>query len=231
MNPLSAVQILGRIVGNPDELDFLGTCSAFRQQSSVLTAAHCIGKLRKEELATISLGRRGLLVRPVIEIIKHPNADIAVLQLAEDESDVSEPFWDCVGNFHLGEDFVAYGFPEDIFGEDVRKPTPRLFKGSFQRFMQHESFMGYHYLAGELSIGCPAGLSGGPLFRPGAPQMLTGIVVENLESTTLLHSVEEIQKDGVIVRVRNQRVISYGVALMLEPIKPWLDIVVPNERD
>jgi len=40
-----------------------------------------------------------------------------------------------------------------VFGPDSRVPRPRLFKGHFQRFLEHRSFAGYRYAAGELSIG------------------------------------------------------------------------------
>src|SRR5436305_455579 len=83
----------------------------------------------------------------------------AVLLTVGEESDQITPFWGAVATHGLGEDFVAYGYPESIFGSDARQPTPRLFKGHYQRFLHYRSFMGYHYDAGELSIGVPAGLS------------------------------------------------------------------------
>jgi hypothetical protein len=43
-----------------------------------------------------------------------------------------------------------------------------------------------------MSIPAPAGLSGGPLFRPGAPPMVTALVTENLQSTTFLDQIETI---------------------------------------
>lgn len=112
------------------------------------------------------------------------------------EKDLVEPFWGCVGNYSLGEEFFAFGFPEDSLGPNQGHPTARLFKGHFQRFMQYKSHMGYAYFAGELSTPCPGGLSGGPLFRPDAPEMLTGLVAENIEAATLLNSREVVQANS-----------------------------------
>jgi hypothetical protein len=35
-----------------------------------------------------------------------------------------------VSNYALGEDFMAYGYPEDVYGPDPQRATPRLFKGT-----------------------------------------------------------------------------------------------------
>ena len=58
--------------------------------------------------------------------------------------------------------------------------------------------------------------------------MLTGLVTENLESTTFLHSVEEVQEDGKILREHYQNVINYGVCLMLDSVRDWLDAYIPK---
>jgi trypsin-like peptidase len=232
MNPLAAVRLLLHI-DQQEDLSFLGTCFAFRHPHYLLTAAHCVGELTETGLAVASpadIEGSSLLVNRVQvsqSIIKHPTADVAIVTVAEANADPAEAFWDCVSNYSLGEDFFAFGFPENVFGEHSRQPTPRLFKGYFQRFMEYQSYIGYKYKAGELNIPCPGGLSGGPLFRPGAPVMLTGLVTENHESTTFLHSVEEVLKDGNVIREHYQNVINYGVCLMLDSVKDWLDEHIP----
>jgi hypothetical protein len=228
-NPLTAVQILGRIAGDPNKLETLGSCFAFRHQNNILTAAHCVGSLAAHEMAVVGPGNNDLIVRLVQDVHRHPSADVALLRLESNNNDTSQPFLDCVGNFSLGEDFVAYGFPEDVFGKTARKPVPRLFKGYFQRFMPYKSHMGFEYLAGELNIGCPAGLSGGPLFRFGTTAMLMGLVTENHESTTVLHS-EEVQTEGRETHILYRSVINYGICVMLDPLRPWLDSLVPPKQ-
>jgi hypothetical protein len=88
--------------------------------------------------------------------------------------------------------------------------------------------MGYRYTALELDFACPAGLSGGPVFRPGAPQMVIGLATENFESTTYLDAVEETTHRGETRRTQYQRVLSYGVAVALESVEDWLDEHLPS---
>jgi hypothetical protein len=203
----------------------LGTCFAFRSARHFVTAAHCVGDLRADRLVVVVPQVTGPI--RVTSVERHPSADVAILTLDE-EPDGVEPFWSAVSNYGLGEDFLAFGFPESIFGPDARQPTPRLFKGSYQRFFDHESHMGYEYFAGELSIGCPAGLSGGPLFRPDAQVIVTGMATENMESTTVLESVEEVVQDGAKTEKRYRKVITYGVALMLDRVSDWFDAHLPE---
>ncbi len=221
MNPINATGLLlNKKTGKP-----LGTCFAFRQPTHFLTAAHCVGNLRAEDIAIAckaSLEEVCLIQR----IEKHPRADLALLVLSSAKEGI-EPFWDCVGNFMLGEEFFAYGFPADDIGVEAGNIVERLFKGYFQRFFRYKSFLGYEYLAGELNISCPAGLSGGPMFRPGAFPMLTGLVVENIESATILDSVIEIQDNGTRYKEEQKKVINYGICVMLDPIKEWLDSMIP----
>lgn len=225
LNPLISVGALFHM--REERASFLGTCFPFRDENHFLTAAHCVGQLTAREIAIgipVNLDAGPV---EVSEILRHPCADIAVLRTPKVAEGAVTPFWNYVGNYTYGEEFMSFGYPEDIFGPDARHPTARLFRGHIQRILDHQSHLGYKYVAGELNIGCPAGLSGGPVFRPGAPVMLIGIVTENLESMTMLHSVEEIQKDGSLTRERFHNVISYGVALLLDQVAEWLESMVP----
>jgi Trypsin-like peptidase domain len=205
---------------------FLGTCFAFRHRNYFLTADHCV---RDRKIAALSVAHpfEGVFTR-IATIHSHPTADLAVVTLANQGKDKTEPFLDLAANYGLGEEFVAYGFPEDTIGPNEGQPTARLFRGYYQRFMEHKSHMGYAYVAGELSMPCPGGLSGGPLFRPGAPKMITGLVTENLEATTLLDSEESTLHDGTQVHEHYRRVINYGVALMLAELADWINQYVPT---
>ena len=225
LNPLISVGAFFHM--REDGASFLGTCFPFRDENHFLTAAHCVGKLSPSAVAIgIPVDVHAGPIE-VSEILLHPTADIAVLRTPKVAEGAVTPFWDYVSNYTYGEEFLSFGHPEDIFGPSARQPTARLFRGHFQRILEHNSHLGYAYVAAELNIGCPAGLSGGPVFRPGATVMLTGIVTENLESMTMLHSVEEIQQDGAIVRERYHNVINYGVALLLDRVGDWLNGIVP----
>jgi Trypsin-like peptidase domain len=248
MPPFNPIQAVATIWGREieDSPVFLGSCFAFRSQRAFLTAAHCVGDVKSSQLAVVNVGEnRKVIWRPVSNVERHPSADIAVIRtlpmtdaerevIGERESsteDRTEPFWRHVSNYGIGEDFHAFGFPENIFGDEQRAPTPRLFKGHFQRFMEYESrHLPYQYFAAEMSIPAPAGLSGGPLFRPGAPPMVTALVTENLQSTTFLDQIETIVSGNATHVTKYEQVISYGVALMLDRVADWLDDHAPDER-
>jgi hypothetical protein len=178
-----------------------------------VTASHCVGKLGAADVGVLLPGLSATIRAE--RLIRHGSADICIVRLPNFDREPAEPFWGVVGNYTLGEEFHAFGWPEEILGDT--RPTPRLFTGHFQRFIpKHRSHLGFRYRAGELSIPCPGGLSGGPLFRPEAPQMLTGMVTENLEAWTLLDSVEEVQDNGRLYKLESRRVLTYGLALMLD---------------
>jgi hypothetical protein len=224
-NPLYAVALLLHQQGDREPA-FLGTCFAYRQPHYFLTAAHCVGTLKPGDLGIYSPFPFAREWQPkAVEV--HPEADIAVIRVAEGGATIV-PFRDHVANYGFGDDFAAFGFPESIFGPEDRQPTPRLFRGHYQSVMYYVSPFGYHYSAGELSIPAPAGLSGGPLFRPTAPMMLTGMVTENLDSTTYLEAVEEVQTERRVTKTQYQRVVQYGVGVMLARIEEWLDKHAPR---
>lgn len=224
MNPLNAVGLVFE-ERESSPMAFLGSCFAYQQRTHFLTAAHVIRDKPVERLVVLS-PQEGVFC-PLREVHIHPNADAAVLVLKSSGREIVEPFWGCVGNYALGEEYFAYGFPEDYRGPNQGQPTARLFRGHFQRFMQHKSHMGYSYVAGELSTPCPGGLSGGPLFRPGAPVMITGLVAENIEAATFLDEQEVVLVDGSVVNEHYRRVINYGVAVMLNVIEDWINEHVP----
>jgi hypothetical protein len=79
-----------------------------------------------------------------------------------------------------------------------------------------------------LSIPAPRGLSGGLIFWPDAQYVLNGVVTENIESKTAVEEHEEETKPGEKRTLRVERVISYGVAVVLHPLSDWLDPQVPT---
>lgn len=174
---------------------------------------------------------------PVDRIARHPTADIAMLFLQGEDarSEAGYPtlaFWDGVGNWSLGEEFLAYGYPSEGPTEGAsNSPVARLFRGYFQRFMHFETPGGFQYLGGEMSIPAPGGLSGGPLFRPGAHTMVTGLVATNRDSYAVTDSIDEVDDAGKRFRLESRKVVSYGVAVMLSGVADWLNDTGPQRPD
>jgi hypothetical protein len=223
-NPIASVAALFH---NREPVAFLGTCFPFREPTCFLTAAHCIGALPASELVV------GLPINfemgplPVLSAERHPKADIALLRIAHAPDGQVSPFWNHASNYTYGEAFAAFGYPEDTFGPQPGVPVARLFRGHIQRVLHYASPLGYEYDSAELSIGSPAGLSGGPVFRPDAPVVVIGLVTENLQSTTYLEAIEEVQENGAVYRREYQSVINYGMAVLLDRVGDWLDERVP----
>jgi hypothetical protein len=61
--------------------------------------------------------------------------------------------------------------------------------------MPYVSPAGYRFLAGEMSIAAPIGLSGGPLFRPSVHQMVFGLAAGSLATYSDVDRIVEV-KDG-----------------------------------
>jgi hypothetical protein len=218
-NPLHAV---GQLFEARGQGTTLGSCFAFRKTPFFLTAAHVVVDRPPAQLA-ILMPKYNERYLEVERVTVHPEADVAVLRVDESKHgplDLVDPFWNTLTNWNMGEDFMAYGYPD--------APAPRLFKGHFMRFMDHTSYLGYRYLAGEISIPVPTGLSGGPLFRPGAHSMVTALVTENLTSHLVEDSTESLEENGSRTRTEVRRVVSYGVVVMLSAIAEWLDFEIPG---
>lgn len=230
-DPLEAVGLVVPASSNPVASSFFGTCFRFRHERIALTAAHVVPQAEDLVLVFPRSGRRQI----VETVIRHPTADVAVL-ISEPQASDSEDgypqaaFWDRVANWGLGEEFLTYGYPSEGPTTQPDTTQPRLFVGYYQRFFQATMPGNYRYLAGEMSIPALAGMSGSPLFRRGAPQMVTGLVTSSVESYTITDSVEEVTRAGERLRVEARKVISFGVGLMLSDATDWLHAAVPPRR-
>lgn len=220
VNPLRAVCLVCQERGSYLPT-FLGSCFAFRNRRHFLTAAHCITTSSPEKFVVLTPWEGVYSV--VEDVIRHPEADLAILKLQREGRESVEHLTALREVKGIGGDYYAYGYPEDSIGPNAGTPTARLFKGHCQRALGHESHMGYKYLAMELSFPCPGGLSGGPLFEFQLPTIPVGLVTENIESSTLLHSQEVLLNDGKPFTEYHHRVISYGVGLLLQPYQDWID--------
>jgi hypothetical protein len=230
VDPRRGVCLLVRTDSKPEHPVFLGSCFSFRTRDRFITAAHCVRGLDAAAIGVFA--PKAEKTHIIDSMMIHPKADVAILRaralLPRHEI---EPFVGLVSQSAVGDNFMAYGFPEDVFGPTARRPTPRLFKGHFQRYFPHESHLGYNYFAGEMSIGCPAGLSGGPVFADDSAEVyrVHGVVTENLRSTTVLDAIEEHASEGKTSRQVYREVINYGLCVMLGELGQWLDKHAPAE--
>ena len=156
-------------------------------------------------------------------IVSHDSADIAVVTVDQAPHYRLSPFYMLSSRHARGAQIEAWGYTAEALPEGGAVPTPRAYHGTVQRVFQHDSELGYCYSAGELSFPAPGGLSGGPVFTLPQRLHLVGVVAENFESTTLLHSTEEFDEAGVMTRERIHRVIEFGLFVDLRPLSGWLD--------
>lgn len=207
-----------------DKQDFLGTCFAFPSTRYFLTAAHCVDGLKPSTLRVQAAFEGVLQAARVDWIANHPQADLALLGVTTSPWASATPFVGVYTNPLLGQPFYAFGYPLEIFSDQPDRETERLFRGHLQRLFYYRSpHSGYAYSALELSIPCPRGLSGGPVFVTEGDFGVIGVVAENLESINYRHSEKTTTEDGVIERTIYQAVINYGVAVEIGPHMDWIE--------
>ena len=79
-----------------------------------------------------------------------------------------------------------------------------------------------------MSIGCPAGLSAGPVFAAHNELFrVHGVVTQNLKSVTVLDAVEELDIEGGASRHTYQRIINHRLCVLIEDVKQWVDRHAP----
>jgi hypothetical protein len=219
MNPINAIGAISLHSG--DNEIFLGTAFCYKSPRFLLTAAHVF----PDDLSLISVTfpyAKKVLIPT--KMAKHDEADVVALACEEKHInnrsvDGIEFFTSLKSNLELAGDYITYGYPEDISLTKGPTPTPRVFKGYFQRLFLHESNFDYKYSAIELSTPCPKGLSGAPVMVFGNASQLAGLVAESIETSNELH-VEEAEGSETYVY---RRVINYGVAVNLATIENWIE--------
>ncbi|MGE2689980.1 S1 family peptidase [Mycolicibacterium pulveris] len=202
--------------------EFSGTGAMYLRPYVILTAAHCVPDVVGGRLGFKSpMESDGRLAE---QVIRHPTIDLAALVVSKDAAKPPTGVYSEIGHGLVdGGDFIAFGYPAEL-----GTTAPRLFKGHYQRHFEYQSPDGHKYFAAELSIPAPAGLSGGPVSNAHRPQVLDAIVTANHDSSAVIDSFEEEERDGKVWRGKITRVVSYGIAAMLVPpdVQEWVDTVV-----
>lgn len=203
---------------------FCGTAFALANRRIFITAAHVLENAKDIVLITPS----SATIRPVQNCILHPTADLAIVRIEKNDKDTFQPFSDYGSSISVGDDFIAYGYPENspFFSESTNTAKDaRLFKGHAQRLIvdyKSEAYSGkFNYPGLELSIPCPIGLSGGPVFVPtNHGYKVVGLATENITAGTRIseteHTIENAEDGKSTTHYITQRMVEYGVALFLD---------------
>jgi hypothetical protein len=214
------------VVINKANGEIVGSCFLFRYPTTLLTATHCVSDISNANLAIALPPRRtrGHLF-DVAQVVRHPTADLAILTVnGIDERDVTSPVGNVKNDAILGLDVLAYGYAMIPNVTGAEGPTPRMFKGYFQRFFHHSSNLGF--LAMELSVPCPRGLSGSAVLNAQFIGRLYGVVRENVEVSTEVSSTLNVDDVGHSFKEVYRDILKYGICLWLPSVSDWLDLHV-----
>ncbi|GAA2170141.1 S1 family peptidase [Pedococcus bigeumensis] len=210
-SPMHATGVMFGLA-HDDVVRFMGTCFLYGEDDLVATAKHCVAP-------------EGLLVRfplageerKVVEVHRHPTADLALLRLDRTLRDVTDlptgrtgearpryAFWGQSAVAGIGSPIQAFGYPGPATPIGTAPQEPRLFRGYVQSFHRAGDF-GRHQVH-EVSFPGPPGLSGGAVYRMDIPDLVMGVVTGHVDGA-----------DGK----------NYGLFLGLEEVAPWLNGIVP----
>lgn len=204
------------------ERAFLGSCFSYKLPNLFLTAHHCIAGVSAGELG-IGMPVLGNVLAAeigVVDVIDHPQADVAVLVARPERELPPHSMTNVDWASGWGEPIVTFGYPEDTSPTGVM-PTPRMLQGSIQRFFDYDDGRGV-YRAIEMSVPAPSGLSGSPVSRIQDTGAVIGVVAANHTALTYSGSFETTDRDGAY-RVQERDVVRYGIAVYLPDIMDWLD--------
>lgn len=220
MRPFAAVQPLMRRVNNEDRWDFVGSCFRLWSPNQYITAAHCIQDAKPDQLKVFNVFPNGDF--RCKNILRHPAADIAVIQI---EGNVPKEY----ERFSIT-DKCDFGYPIHCFGyADDRMLTlcadnARVIGGIIQRqFVYNDGT--YISPAFELSAPIPKGTSGGPAFLADDPQFAIGVAIASIQSQIVVSQLEYHEENGHCEKETISEITRYGVILNFgaKNIKAWLE--------
>lgn len=230
---LSGVGVVKARVKDPisgtEPFRFLGTCFAYKEPWFFLTAEHCVRGFAAHDLTVDAPGGSGS-PHPVGQVHTLDGSDLAVLRSPDHGPWMTnvDPYREIQHEYELAQDFVSFGFTSETittFGglPKANQPTPRIFKGHFVQLLTFTDPLGRNYVASEMNIPAPDGLSGAPVFPPGRPYVVTAMVTGEKSTFTIPERVEETTDEGHISVTEVRRQVSYGIALMLHTVSAWIE--------
>lgn len=149
-----------------------------------------------------------------------------ILAILKVEGDIPEIF----EKFKMSEQDFAYGSQVHCFGMNIdwnkSGSTGRVIGGIIQRDFTYSDGK-YKSKALESSAPIPKGTSGGPAFFANKDDIVIGMAIGTIKSEVVVSSIEQHEEREVKMRERISEIIRYGVILRLDPLKEWIQSILP----
>ncbi len=223
MKPYRAVQALIGYNSSKKKREIIGSCFRLWASNYFLTANHCVNGLKPEQIQVMNCMDDNHDFQ-CIAVYQHSKSDIAVLEVKGEIPEIFE-------KFKLSEQNFAYGSQIHCFGMNIdwdKSGSPgRVIGGIIQRDFTYSDGK-YESKALELSVPIPKGTSGGPAFFANKDDTVIGMAIGTIKSEVVVSSFEEYEEKEVKTRERISEIIRYGVILRLDPLKEWIQSILPN---
>lgn len=222
MNPYASVQgLLKNNLEGPKSI--IGSCFRLEAPNYYITASHCIGDLRPEEIFVADVFSKDTDI-PCITIQKHDRADLAILKVEDPIPQEYENFELLSSDNFCGTQIHCFGVITDWDGSPNNSPA-RVVGGIIQRDFEYKDG-NYESLCFELSSSIPKGMSGGPAFLASEPNIAIGVAIASIRSEVVVSAFEEYENDKIKERERISEITRYGVILRLCKYKSWIENII-----
>ena len=219
MRPFAAVQALLRCDKSGKPSSLAGSCFRLWSDNHYITAAHCVRDVGPDELLVMNPTKEAQDLR-CVAIERHPEADIAIIQIDQETPEEFEKFTLYEHDFYYGQQIHCFGMVTDCQG-CFSNVTQRVIGGITQRDFTYAD-REYKSKAIELSVPIPVGMSGGAAFLACKASVAMGVAIGTKESEVVVSGFEEYEDACLVQRERISRIVRYGVVLRLYAVKDWL---------
>jgi S1-C subfamily serine protease len=203
-----------------DKWVFLGSCFRLWSPNHYITANHCVRDIESGHLKILNYFSDKDL--QCVEIVRHSEADIAIIQIKGDIPKEYQRF-KLADKWGLGSQIHCFGYVSDTMAT-LCAANARVIGGIIQReFVYNDGT--YISPAIELSAPIPKGTSGGPAFFANDDEFAIGVAIATIESEVVVHGFEAYEENGHCEKERISEITRYGVILNFghKDIKKWLE--------